>query len=588
MSKTEEHAPKVDIKSDSSMVLYRRLLGYAWPYRVVFFAALIGMAVTAAADVGFTRMLKSIIDGGFVERDNAFLQSLPFYLIGIFALRGIGTVLANYSMSWVARRTVYDLRQQIFDHSLRLPIHYFESGSRARLSSRLVYDVEQVATAATNALRVLVQDSLTVIALLAYMLYVNWQLTGVFFLLIPILYGITRSATKRYRRANRNIQDAVGGISQVAREAYDGQRVVKNFNGYAHEARRFADENERNRSQAMKRAAVYSLSLSMSLFVVGLAVAAIIWMATRDSASISAGEFVSYLGAIIIMMSPIRRLGQINDVIQSGVAAAESLFSVLDTPAEPRGGDYRPATIEGRIAFDGVSFSYPDAAIPAVDDIRFKLDAGGTIALVGPSGSGKSTLSALLLGLYPPTGGKISVDDRPIEDFDIDALRRGIALVSQDTVLFDDSIRNNIAYGEEAIDDERLQQVVKAAHVDEFTSKLPKGLDTRVGDRGALLSGGQRQRIAIARALYRDAPILVLDEATSALDNQSEKLIQDALETLIKGRTTLIIAHRLSTVRHAGRILVMNQGRIAEDGSHEQLMDLQGIYYALQRAAEHE
>ncbi len=568
----------------SGFQLYKRLLRYALPYKWVFLVAVAGMIAAAAAETSFAALLKPIMDGGFVNRDEAFIRWLPWLLIIIFFARGIGEFVDSYCMSWVGRRVIFDLRGQMFDRLIRLPSKFYDHHSSANLVSKLIYDVEQVAQASTSALRIFIRDSLTTIALFSWMCYLSLKLTLVFLVVGPLVGLVVRVASKRFRDASRRIQASMGGIAHVAKEAFQGQRVVKSFGGHQYETKTFKRANSFNRRQAMKKAAVAAASVPLIILVAGAAVAVIIVIATSSvtSDAVTAGTFVSYLGAMLMLMSPIKRLARVNEIIQNGVAASGSVFGLMDEAPERDDGTRELERAKGRIEFRDVVFRYDENTETFLDHISFTIEPGQTVALVGHSGSGKSTIASLLLRFYRPDDGEIALDGIPINELTLAALRTNISIVTQETILFDDSIRRNIAYGSAAsIDEARLHDAAQAAHVLEFVEQTNQGLDTVIGEQGIRLSGGQRQRIAIARALYKDAPILIMDEATSALDSESERLVREATQTLIKNRTTLIIAHRLSTIEQADKILVLDAGKIVEQGRHNELIQKGGAYAKL-------
>ncbi len=568
----------------TSLDLYRRLLGYVRPYKGVFAVSIVAMIVTALSEASFAALLKPILDKGFVDPDPAFIRFIPLLLIGVMVLRAVAGFAATYGMSWIGRRVIFDLRQQTFARLLILPADYYDDHSSATVVAKLIYDVENAAVATTDAVTMLTRDLFMVLAMLGWLFYLDWQLTLVFLVVAPVIAIGIRWASKRFRTATEQIQDSVGHIAHVAKEAIQAQRVVKTFGGERYEDMRFGVVNNRNRHQSMKKAAISSAMVPIVLLVVGLTVAMMIYIAlTRSGATgITAGTFASYLGTVLMLMSPLKRLAKINEKIQTGVAAASSIFALCDTTPEPDTGTRVLPRASGRIEFRHVHFRYERLHEAVLDDVSLIIEPGQTVALVGASGSGKSTVTSLLLGFYHPDQGQILLDDIDIREITLTSLRANMAIVTQDTILFDDTIRNNIVYGaEQAVDEQRVRDVASAAHVLEFTESLPEGLDTLVGERGVRLSGGQRQRIAIARALYKDAPILILDEATSSLDSVSERLVQEATQRLMADRTTLIIAHRLSTIEKADRILVLDKGRIVESGSHRELLTKNGRYARL-------
>lgn len=563
--------------------LYRRLLVYAWPYKWIFMVAVAGMIVMSATAAGFTALMKPLMDQGFVERDASTIRLIPPLIVLLFLARGIGNFLAQYATAWIGRRVTYDLRNQIFRRMVYLPSRYYESSASGGLISRLIYDVEQIAAGVTQAPYVIIGDGLTMLALAGWLLYLNWKLTLVFALLLPVTTLLLRAMNRRFLRTSVEIQKSMGEISQVAREAIEGQRVVKAFGGQSTEVQGFEQSNDRNRRQSLRKAAVSAIGMGLLQFAGSIALGLVIYAALL-SGEITAGTFTSYLTAAIWIMGPSRRLARVNETIQTALAAAQSAFTVLDEAPEQETGTVELERARGRVEYRRVGFRYPGGERDVLDDVSFIVEPGQVLALVGQSGSGKSTVAGLLPRFYRADRGTIRIDDIDINDLTLTSLRRQIAWVGQDNILFDDSIRHNIAYGEEGtIDERRLMDAARAAHVLEFVERLPQGLDTQVGERGLLLSGGQRQRIAIARALYKNAPILILDEATSSLDTESERLVQAALQKLMADRTTLVIAHRLSTVEHADRIVVLTQGWVTESGTHRELMTRNGVYAGLYR-----
>ena len=489
-------------------------------------------------------------------------------------------------MSAVGRGVIKDLREDIFSRLIDLSADYFDQHSSSTLVSKLIYDVEQTATATTDTLTALVKDVLATVGLLGLMFYLDWKLTLVFLVFVPLVVYIMGHATRRFRKTSQRIQDSVGGIAHVTKEAALGQRLVKTYGGQEQERGAFAIANQHNYRQTMKRAVVSSAVVPITTLCLGIPLAIILYVYLNylRVGPESAGEFASYLAALFMVTSPIKRLAKINEKIQIGITAAGSAFQIIDTEPEEDLGTLRLDRARGEIEMSGVSFSYRGGKNAVLKDVCLKVDPGQKIALVGPSGSGKSTITSLLLRLYRPDQGTITLDGIDIQALKLSDLRDQIAIVSQDTILFDDSIKRNILYGmTEEEDQERFDAVVKAAHIEEFVTHYPEGFDTRVGEHGIRLSGGQRQRIAIARALYKNAPVLVLDEATSALDTRSERLVQDATETLMKGRTTLLIAHRLTTIEGADQILVLKDGEIVEQGSHVELLAKSGVYADLHR-----
>lgn len=566
-----------------SGVLYRRLLARIVPYKRVFGFSVVAMAVTALSEAAFAALFKPIMDSGFVDADPEFIAMIPWLIMAVVVVRAVAGFAAQYTMAWVGRQVILDLRRDLFERMLQLPSRYYDRNSSATLVSKLIYDVEQSATATTDALTLLVRDVLTALALLGWLFYLDWLLTLVFLSVAPVIgFGISKAA-RRFRKSSQSIQDSMTGIARIAKETVNGHQLVKTYGAHEFEKEAFERANQYNRRQSMRRASVAAAMVPMIVLVMGAALALIISIAINRTGAeaITAGTFVSYLTGVLMLMAPLKRLARINEKIQMGIAAAHSIFGVLDEPTEQDEGGGSLDRARGEIEFDDVSFTYEDSRFAAVHGIGIHIRPGERVALVGPSGSGKSTLVSLLLGFYRPDSGVLRLDGRDLRELSLASLRRQIAIVTQETMLFDGTIGSNIRYGSPDQDEERLQRAVQAAHVAEFLERLPRGLDTPVGERGARLSGGQRQRIAIARALYKDAPILVLDEATSSLDSVSERLVRDATENLARNRTTVVIAHRLSTVENADRIFVMNEGRIVEEGRHAELIERGGLYTRL-------
>ena len=577
MSETSGSAPRV----------YRRLLAYVVRHRLIFALAIVAVALDAAGQGLFIYLLRPLIDETIVAVDPALGWWLPMMVLGAVLLRILGNFGGAFGMEWVGRRLIADLRSDLFSRYLDLPASYFDRESSGQMISRVTYNAEQVAQAATTALIGTFRDTFTVIALVGVMLIQSWRLTLTMLLLVPVIALVVTVISRRFRRISTRIQDSMGTVTHVTEEAVNGHEVVKIFGGRAQEQKAFAAINEDNRVLHLKLTATQLVSSSMIQLAAGLAVILLLLIAASDlmREEVTAGIFMSVLAAMVACIPPLKRLTKMHAVIEKGLAAADSIFQVLDAPPEPDPGQLEPDRLSGHIDLIDVDFRYPDSGQPALSDIKLEIPAGSLTALVGRSGSGKSTLIKLLPRFYLPTAGRILFDGVDINEFRLDALRRQIALVSQDVVLFNDTIAANIAYGSlSEVNRERIEEVAQQAHAMEFIDRLPRGLDTPIGEDGALLSGGQRQRLAIARALLKNAPILILDEATSALDAESEQKVQAALEVLMANRTTLVIAHRLATVKKADQVVVLDQGRIVEAGSHAELLARpEGLYHYLHR-----
>ncbi len=572
--------------TESGARVYRRLLRYVAPYRLPIAIATLGMVVTSASEPVFAWLMKPLINVAFVKHDLANARFFPLYLVAIFIARGLFAFIANYSTTWIGRQVIFHLRQDMFSRLVHLPSRFFDTNSSGILISKVIYDVEQIMAAATKAVYSVIKDSLTLLGLLGLMIGYSWQLTFVMILVAPVISFAVNRISRRFRQSSHLIQESMGDITHVVQEAVDGQRVIKTFCAQDAEIGEFQKVNRKNQHHVMKKATTSALNVPVIEFLSAIGIAIAIYAAMLQSAAgkMDAGEFVSYITAMMLLMPPLKRLTQVNEVVQTGVAGATSVFAMMDEPPEPDPGQRSLDTVRGEIEYRHVVFRYPTSSATVLQDVSLRIEPGTRLALVGASGSGKTTAANLLPRFYSPESGEILLDGVNIAELKLNNLRRHIALVSQETVLFDDSIRFNIAYGAEAaIDDSRVLDAARAAHVLEFTQRMPEGLDTIVGERGARLSGGQRQRIAIARALYRNSPILILDEATSALDTESERLVQDAMQTLMQNRTTLIIAHRLSTIESADRIIVLDGGRVAETGNHRELLAANGIYARLHR-----
>ena len=541
------------------------------------------MTITAATETAFPALMKQLMDKGFQGAEAFEVWWVPVAVLFIFIGRGVATFLASYSMEWVSNNVLRDLRQAMFEKLILLPSRTFDASSSGQLISKMISEAQQVLFAATNVVTVLIRDSLVLVGLLAWLFWINWKLTLVVVCLMPFLAVVTRKFSKRMRTVSRNYLASVGDMTVTVEEAISGNRVIKVFGGERYEKKRFAKANAAFRGQAMRYAVAAALQTPISQFISAIGVTVVITIALIQTRSGEAtiGDFVSFITAMLLMFSPLKHLSEINALLQKGLAAAEGVFKMIDENGEKETGHLDVSRVEGAVEYRNITLRYPTRETEALSDINLKIEAGKTYAFVGPSGGGKTSLVNLLPRLYDFDSGDISIDGVSIRDFTLTSLRRQIALVSQDVVLFNDSIARNIAYGLSSVDEQKIWDAVKAAALKEFIDSLPDGLNTIVGDRGVRISGGQRQRIAIARAFLKNAPILILDEATSALDTQSEASVQSAIDRLRSGRTTLVVAHRLSTIVNADQIVVLSNGKIVQQGNHSQLIAQPGVYQSL-------
>ncbi|MEL0584817.1 MAG: lipid A export permease/ATP-binding protein MsbA [Candidatus Thiodiazotropha sp. (ex. Lucinoma kazani)] len=575
--------------SDTGMTgreLYVRLLRRVRPYWRQFGGALSAMVILAMTEPAIPMLMKPMLDGSFVDKDPDFIFWSPILLILLFSIRGIMTFITNVAFEWVSGKVVLDLRKMMIERILTMGTPYFDSHATGTLISKVTFNVNQVTMAATKVLTTLVKDTIIIIGLLAYMFYLNWLLTLAVFLALPIIVIAVRLLAVRLRRVNRALQQTMGVMTQVLEESIRGHKVIKIFEGKPYEQHRFLERANWVRRYNMKSKVAGSAHMPLVEFVGAAMIAALVYVSTHQTAAgeLTVGGFVSLMVAIGLLFSPLKRLTGINQPLQKGLAAAETVFGLLDEQPEADSGSGSIDLVKGRVTFEHVSFRYPGMDKDALKPISFEMAPGSTVALVGHSGGGKTTIANLIPRFYTPTGGRILVDGIDIQELSLLSLRRQLSYVGQESVLFDDSVAANIAYG--AIGDvsqERIVEAARSAHALAFIEQLPQGFDTMIGEDGVRLSGGQRQRLAIARALIKDAPILLLDEATSALDTESERHVQAALQALTQERTTLVIAHRLSTIQHADRILVIHDGELVEEGGHQELIDLKGAYYQLCR-----
>jgi len=566
--------------------IYLRLLVYGKPYWPMFSIGVIAMLLFAVTDTGFAFLIKTLTDSfagtGTAYDTNQIKVILPVAVIIIFIIRGVSGFFSVYNIAWIGRQVIKLLRGEIYQKFLNLPTQFLDQKSNAELLSKVTFNIEQVAESTSNILTVLIRDTLTIIVLSVYMVYLSPTLASVIFLVAPVIAILVRFLSLLFRRYSERIQDSMADVTHAIKETLQNHRIIKIFNGQDFEQKKFSLINENNRKHNMKLFSTKAIGNSITIFIASLGVAGVVYVATLEQVknSMTVGDFSGFITAMVLLMTPLKRLTNINAMIQKGIAAAVSIFSLLDEDNEDDQGQLDANDLEGSINFKNVCFSYNQAE-HTLNGINISINPGETIAIIGKSGSGKTTLVNLIPRFYEIESGQLLIDSENIQNYSLKSLRSNISLVTQEVTLFNDTIFNNIAYGKYS--DNEVRKVVTSAHMDEFIDNLPKGLDTLVGDQGILLSGGQRQRIAIARALLKDAPILILDEATSSLDSESERYIQKALDQLMKNRTTLVIAHRLSTIENADRIIVLSKGRIVEQGHHNELIKQNGEYASLHR-----
>lgn len=568
-------------------VIVKRLLAIIKPYQSRAWMALLAMALTAATQPLLGKALQLLLDKGFEEQVDFSLWWIPLILVSIFILRGIGTFATAYFNNWVLSRVLNDLRAMAFERVLRLPVARYQDESTGKIINTVVNDVRQVVDMIQSVFVACVRDVLVVIGLLGTLLYLNWKLTLVAIIVVPLTAVIVRTTTKRLRNLNRESQRVTAEMTGVVEEAARGHQVIRVFSGEAYERQRFHQRSEALRGFSQRMTVAFAATTPVTQIATSLALSLVIVLAIQ--ADMTVGEFTQFVTMMLMLLTPLKSLAEVNGPMQRGIAAAETVFGLTDAEPERDTGTRDLGRARGHLVLENVTFRYPNAASTALDNVSLDVQPGQTVALVGVSGGGKSTFVNLVTRFYDPEAGRLLLDGVPYHDIALASLRGQLAMVSQNVVLFDDTLAANIAYGMEKIDYERLGAAIKAAHLTDVVARLPDGIDTRIGENGSRLSGGQRQRVAIARAIYKDAPLLILDEATSALDNESERAVQAALDTLMAGRTTIVIAHRLSTIERADRIVVMEAGQVMEQGTHDELLERGGMYanlYRLQFAAE--
>ncbi|MDX1282023.1 lipid A export permease/ATP-binding protein MsbA [Shewanella colwelliana] len=586
--------------------VFVRLLTYLVPLKGVLFLSVFGLVLYGLVDATFIYSIKPFIDQGFASNvpttpsmvqgvdlglgggfnsDSDVLMMAPFVVIGLFSLRGLANFLSTYGISYISARMIMDMRQQVFEHYLKLPVSYIDAESSGNLISRVTYDTEQIARASGSALITIVRDGITVIGMLGVMFYNSWKLSLCILVVGPLIGLVIAVVSRKFRKVSKQIQAAMGGVTSVTEQMIKGHKNVLVFGGQKAESERFGKVNDDNRSRTMKLALAQSISQPLVMVIGSFALAFVLYASSLDSmkADLTAGTFATILAAMLAMLQPIKSLTRVNAEFQRGIAACSTIFEVLDTPAEVDTGSYETDRVKGYLRFNKVDFRYNNQERLALADVDFSVNPGETLALVGRSGSGKSTIASLITRFYSDLeAGDITLDDISLRDYKLASLRSQVALVSQQVTLINDTIAANIAYaypGE--VTESKIIEAAKLANAYEFIEQLQEGIYTQVGENGVMLSGGQRQRIAIARAILRDAPVLILDEATSALDTESEKAIQGGLDNLRQNRTSIVIAHRLSTIENADQILVVDQGKVVERGTHSELLAKQGIYYNL-------
>ncbi len=565
---------------------FRRLLCYIKPFRMGFGIAIIGMLGYAGVDSLFVYSIKPLIDDGLSKPGSDVLKYAPVFVVLILIVRGICSFISSYGLAWVGSNVVMVMRQQMFSRLVHLPVGFYDQNSTGDLISKVTFNTEQVSNAVSKALITLVQEGAFVVGLLAVMFWYSWQLSLIFLIVGPIVALIVRVISKRFRKVSKQIQSAMGDVTSATEQMLNGHKVMLSYGGQDIEKQRFKKVSNRTRQQLMKLRTTEAMSSPIVQVVASFALAGVLYAATIPGMieDLTPGTFTSMVSAMLFLLRPLKKLTNVQSDFQRGLTAARSIFEIIDQLEEDDRGSQAPKRVNGEIKFTDVTFTYPTKETPALNKVSLALNAGQSLALVGRSGSGKSTITQLLTRFYEPQSGLIEIDGIAIDELTLKALRRQIAVVSQHVILFDDTVANNIAYGLDGeVSRERIIEAAKSAHAMEFIERLPNGLDTEIGQNGVTLSGGQRQRLAIARAILRDAPILILDEATSALDTESERYIQEALESLQANRTSIVVAHRLSTIEKSDQIAVIDDGRVVESGNHQELLESGGAYAQLHR-----
>ena len=566
-----------------SWSIYRRLVKYATPYLGVFLVGVLGSVLFASSNAALAYLVKQFLNGAFLLKDPTVLWKVPVGVVVLFTLRGVGDYVQSYYSGYVGRQVIKGLRHDVFSHYLRLPTAYLDQQQSGHLLSKLTNNIEMVAAAATTAAISLISDSLNILALLFTLFYMNWRLAVFCLIAAPIIAWLMKIANRSFRRYSERIQNSMGDITRVAKEAIDAHRLIKIFNAEDHQTERFERVNEHNRVSNMKLIRARAISNPVVQCIASIALASVLFVAIRQvfTHHLRVDEFFGFLTALMLIPSPLRSLVSMSGPLQQGIAAGQSVFEIIDHPTEDGGGTIELKRARGEIEFRNVSFAYDGDKGDVLRDVSFHVRPGETVAIVGPSGGGKTTLASLVPRFYDVQRGSVLLDGVDVREYRLADLRSQISLVSQDVVLFNDTIRNNIAFNAVDKTDTEVEAAARAANVMEFVAQQPLGFDTPLTDRGQNFSGGQRQRISIARALLKDSPVLILDEATASLDNESERRVQQELGVLMQGRTTLVIAHRLSTIEGADRIIVLDQGRVVESGSHQELLVRGGLYSAL-------